>query len=484
MKRMHVDSSAPKYQSGKWSWDEKADGLHFQGHFDLEHANERYIETNGYKFLRTINQEEELIFRQVFVRPDTTYDADTVVINDVRDLVMFLMPKEFLSPKLIEFMHKPAVHRLIHALIIYFEYFLRMVEFILIRRDELYGNLAKIQSEQTNEMKRIFSLYLSQYRMLVARNYCIIIMGESDLKKFYHTKQIVNISSKIKDRIFHEHFLAICIQIVWITMHRRAYFIIEMEMNRLFRSEHFLMNRPEYLKFSTVERSLLYGRNMKIVNYRSQNSPMIQELKSVAVEDMPILWIGGRKYRGSNPRIAELELEYIVPERQLRMIDVVHGILGNPKILYDTILTLDWPSVRYANFSKQYDPYGIIRQPNLPIPKINEMQVRQLSKNFDQYYKVFCIYDPCTQEMLANWFNRDKIVEYYRSGGVLYNLFMRCERQFVLEMKRPSVPSIVANYFRVVTRLRKKKPVKFDTGTEGQCNTVQYKKEGKEYYFD
>jgi len=51
----------------------------------------------------------------------------------------------------------------------------------------------------------------------------------------------------------------------------------------------------------------LYGRNNKIVNYRTQISPLIQELEHVAEEDMPILWIGERKYRGTDVRIAEME---------------------------------------------------------------------------------------------------------------------------------------------------------------------------------
>ncbi|KAL7735720.1 hypothetical protein ACLKA6_019977 [Drosophila palustris] len=481
MKRIHADSFAPKYQSGKWSWDKNADRLHFQEHFDLEDANERYIDTNGYKFLRSINQEEEMIFRQVFVRSDTTYDADTVVINDVRDLVLFMMPKEFLSMKFVEFMHAPPVHRLIHALIIYFEYYLRLVEFVLIRRDELAGNMAQVQSEQTNEMKRIFSANLSQYRMLVARNYCLIIMGEGNMSKFYHTKPIVNISSKIKDKFFHEQFLAVATQIVWITMHRRAYYVIEMEMNRLFRSEHFLMNRSEYLKFSPVECSLLYGKNKKMVNYRAQCSPMVQELTNVADEDLPILWIGERKYRGSDRRISEIELEYIVPGPQLRMIDIAHGILGHPKRLYNTILHLDWPEVRFSNFSEQHDPYYVIRQPHLRIPNINEMHLRRMSQKYEQFFKIFRIYEPYNRELLVKWVERDKIINYYRSGGVLHNIFMRCEKQLISEEER-DVPKIIHNYFDVVSKFRKKTNI-FLADASHHKDGRPYKVKGDDHFF-
>ncbi|KAH8312463.1 hypothetical protein KR044_010865 [Drosophila immigrans] len=455
MIRIYADTYVPKYHSGKWSWDNKTDALHFEPHHDLADAKERFIETNGYKFLRTINQEEEMIFRQQFVRSETTYDTDTVVINDVRDLVLFLMPKEFLTMKFLEFIHKPAVHRLIHALIIYFEYFLRMVEFVLVRRDELAGDMAQIQSEQTNEMKRIFSIYLSQMRMLVARNYSVILKGEGDMAQFYHMKEIVNISATIKDKYFHEQFLAVAIQIVWITMHRRAYNVIEMEMNRLFRSEHFLVTRPEYPKFTAVEKSLLYGRNNKIVNYRTQVSPLIHELDNVADEDLPILWIGDRKYRGTDTRIVQIELEYIVPGPQLFMIDVSHGILGHPKRLYDTMLDLDWPAVRFANYSLEHDPYNIVRQPQLKVPNIDELKIRRMSKHYDQFFKVYRIYEPTSRQMLIKWCRRDKVVHFYRSGGVLDDIYVRCNKDLSSATYGPGVMQIITKYFKLVGRLRK-----------------------------
>lgn len=480
MIRLHIDTYAPKYYSGKWTWDSNIDGLDFHPHNDLSTVNDRYIDTNGYRFLRTLNPEEEAIFRQFYVRPDTTFDADTVVINDVRDLVLFMMPKEFLSMKFLRFMHEPAVHRLLHSLIIYFEYYLRMVEFVLIRRDEVSGKIAQIQSEQTNEMKRTFSIYLSQYRLLVARNYSVIILGEGDTLKYYHTKPIVKFSSKIKDLWFHEHFLAVATQIVWIANHRRAYYLIEMEMNRLFRCEHFLMNCPHYIKFTPVERCVIYGRNNKMVNYRKQTSPLIEELNNVAEEDMPILWIGERMYRGTDARIMELQLEYIVPGPQLQMIDVAHGILGHPKCLYNTIYNLDWPQVRFANFSKENDPYYIIRQPTIRIPNLDEQKVRKMSKKYDMFFSVFRIYEAVSMDMLMRWQDRDKLVAYYVSGGVLKDTWMRCKD--LLKDEDRDVTKVIETYYDKVARLRKRISVKGEDGKKKR--KVGYKRKGVDAYFE
>ncbi|XP_034117166.1 uncharacterized protein LOC117576496 [Drosophila albomicans] len=453
MLRMHFGAGQPVYHSGTWSWNNETDSLHFEPHTDLEDSKDRYIETNGYRFLRTLNAVEENVFRQEYTQSQPEYEV-VVSINDVRDLVLFLMPKEFMRMRFVDFMHKPAVDKLLHALIIYFEYFLRMVEFVLIRRDEVEGSMSQIQSEQTNELKRICSIHLSQYRMLVARNYSVILKGEGDMAEFYHMKQSVHISATLKDRTFHKHFLAVAIQIVWITMHRRAYHVIEMEMNRLFGSEHFIGQHPEYIKFSAAERSLLYGRRNKIVNYRLQRSPLIQELEHVADEDLPILWIGERLYRGNNIRIASIELEYIVPDTQLRMIDVAHGILGNPKRFFNTILELNWPALRKENYSLTNDPYHLIRQPSLRVPNIKSRRDLKLFKNYEHFLKISQIYEPVPRHRLLKWLQRENKLSSSRIDDTP-NIYTRCENELASKTIGPNVTQIIHNYFEIVTRFRK-----------------------------
>ncbi|KAH8362483.1 hypothetical protein KR200_006579, partial [Drosophila serrata] len=455
MKRIHVDNYVPKYYSGTWSWDSNKDSLHFEPHNDLENVRERYIVTNGFRFLRTMDQEEELIFRQEYMRDKNTFDGDMVIISDIIDLVLYLMPPNFLTYKLVEFLHQPQVDQLVHSLIIYFEHYLRMVEFVMIRRDEVSGQMAQTQSEQTSDMKRTLSVYLSQYRMLVARNYCELLQDKDNMAKFYHLNMVVKLSDTIGDKFFHEKILAILIQIVWISMHRRAYFVIEMEMNRLFRSDHFVPAHDEYPVFSPIERSLLYGRNKKNVNYRAQESPLIQELKLVPTEDLPILWIGKRKYRGTDIRIAEMELEYIVPASQLCLIDVAHGILGHPKHMYNTILSLNWPSVRFLNFSEEFDPYRVFRQPLIEIPKMNWVQIRKMNEHYEHFYSIRQVVKPVGYKRIAKWVKRSGIIEFFKSGGLITNVVSRAEQELTKTFVRPKVDQIVARYFKVMGNMRK-----------------------------
>lgn len=454
MLRIHTDNFVPKYVNGTWLWDDNQKNLHFDKRAVA--VKEHIILTNGFKFLGTINQVEEMIFRQEFQRPDTTHDADVILIQDIKNLVMFLAPTQIITKDFIQFVNTRTVDALIKSLIMYFEYFLKLVEFILIRRDEVSGEKAQIQSEQSTEIKRILSSHLSQYRLLVARAYSNIVLGQDEMSRYYHIKPIVNISQSIRDKAFHEGFLAFCTQVIWIAMHRRNYDIIDMEMNRLFRSEHFKLPRYEAIQYSKVEASMLYGKNYKRCNYRAQNSPLIQEISNVDNPNLPILWIGERKYRGTDLRIAQLELEYIVPDSQLNLIDVVHGILGHPKRLYNTLLKIDWEAVRYQDYSADYDPYRIVTQPYLEIPALDEEKLRQNCQTFESYYQLKTLREGWTKGMIEKWMRRNEILKYFKTEGMITDIWVKCDREVKDTSYGPSVDEIIKKFIARKEKLRKK----------------------------
>lgn len=420
-----------------------------------EIESQAYV-VGGYRFRMHITQVEELTFRQEFQRGDLTHDADVILIQDIKNLALFLSPSEIVTKDLVRFLNTNTVHAFLKALIIYFEYFLKTVEFVLIRRDDISGEKAQIQSEESTEIKRIFSEHLSQYRLLLAREYSEILLGNGEMKRFYHITPIVNISQSIKDQHFHESFLAICTQVVWIALHRRDLELIDFEMNRLFRSEHFKLIRSERFQFSDVEASMLYGRNYKRCNYRAQNSPLIQELRGVQKENSPILWIGERLYRGNDLRIAQIELEFIVPESQLCLIDVSHGILGHPKKLYDTMLNIDWDSVRLQNYSKMYDPYCIVRKPYLSIPQLDAQKLRKHCRTYESYYRLHHLNEGWNRKMMHKWFRRDEIVKYFKTEAMLTDIWMMCRREVEDTSYGPSVDEITKKFLAQKEKLRKK----------------------------
>ncbi|XP_055853769.1 protein phosphatase 1 regulatory subunit 36-like [Episyrphus balteatus] len=431
MIRIHKDSVVPKYSTGKWSWNPSKDELNFLSWEGEILERELTVQSSsGYKFKSSINQIEEVIFRQEFARStDIADDGDIIRIEDIKNLVLFLAPSEILTNKFITFIHNKTIDRFLNALIIYFEYFLRLVEFILIRRDEVSGETtAQVQSTESSQIKRIFSEYLSQYRIILAREYSVIVMGNGEMAPFYHLNTLVKISKTHQDRLLHEMFLAFANQVVWIAHHRKAYQTIDEEMNRLFRSDHFKLTRKELIKFSLTEQELLYGKNNQRVNYRRQNSPLIQEISNVSRRNMPILWLGEKKYRGNDLRMQQLELEFIIPDSDLCLIDVKHGILGNPMSLYNTMLTIDEEKLRERGHSESYDPFWLIRQPYLEIPKLDAIKERS-SEQLESYFLIKDNRFKYDKNLIAKWKRRDKVIEYIKSGGLVIDVVERCKKE-------------------------------------------------------
>lgn len=459
MLRVNTSNFVPKYVSGHWVWNEEKEKFLFDCRKEAskEAKKDEFMMTNGFKFSTTLNQLHELVYRQEFARPPISYDSDVIITQDVKNLVAFLAPSRLFTKSLVEFINTETVAFFLKALIVYFQYFLQVVEFILIQRDEITGEKAMLLNAENPDMQRAFSAHLQQYRLLVARQYSSIILGEGDTKKFYHIKPIVNISRSRFDDSFHEAFLAYSTQVVWITLHRRAYDVIDMEMNRLFRSEHFkLTNYPRY-HFTKPEAQTLYGPNYKICNYRTQNSPLIQELTKVDKHNLPILYIGKRKYRGTDLRIMQIEFEYMVDSAQMSLIGFNLGILGHPKKLYNTLLKLDWQAVRKNNFSATYDPLGIFRQPHLEIPPLDEEKLRHYSETYESLYQVKRRSEFWNPSMIRKWKKRDKIVQYFEAEGVISDVLIKCMKEVADTSEGPSVEEIVKKFLDEKAKLRKEK---------------------------
>ncbi|XP_005185298.3 protein phosphatase 1 regulatory subunit 36-like [Musca domestica] len=414
-----------------------------------------FINVGGYKFKSLMDKVEEMIFRQEFDRPDDTHDSDVILVQDIKNLVLFLAPTEMTSKNFVKFLNTESVHSLIKSLIIYFEHFLKILEFILIRREEMVGENAQMQNQDSTEIKRIFSAKLSQYRLLLAREYSRVLLGEGDTNKFYHMKPVVNISLSIKDQQFHECFLAFCTVLVWIAMQRRSVTVINWEIDRLFRSEHFALVQCK-LGLSNVEASILYGNNYKRCNYRAQTSPLIQELKNVEDENLPILWIGERKYRGNDIRIAEIELEYIVPSSQLCLIDVSHGILGRPKKLYDAMLNIKWDAVGNENYNLDYDPYRIIRQTFLNIPQLDAEKSRTYCQTYETFYQLKHSNELWKSNMIEKWIRRNDVIKYYKTEGMLTDIWMKCRKELEDMSYGRRVEEIIKDFMERKGKIRKK----------------------------
>lgn len=166
---------------------------------------------------------EEDMFLEQFARPDYSKDSDVITIQDIKDVALFTAPPNSFSRNFIKFFHLPTVDEFLNDLIIYFEHFLKLVEFLMIRRDEVQTKILDMRSVR---LERMLAEYLVQHRLILAREYSKIVLGYKDTANFHHLANKSKQSKTEKDSTFYETFMCFCTRIVWIAMHRKSYAVI------------------------------------------------------------------------------------------------------------------------------------------------------------------------------------------------------------------------------------------------------------------
>lgn len=225
--RLYKASTAiPQYVHGEWRWPSHTDTIEF--HCDPTAVRSKHAQAVqqlkfGIQFTDHMDETSENIFRGTFRRPEWSRDSDVITIQDIKDVAMFTAPKNAFSHNLIDLIHCETVDEFLNDLIIYFEYFLKLVEFLLIRRGEMKTKQLDMRSLQIEQM---LSGYLVQYRLILAREYSKIVMGWRDTSRFHHLKNKSKRSNTAKDSVLLESFTCLCTRIVWIAMHRKSYVLI------------------------------------------------------------------------------------------------------------------------------------------------------------------------------------------------------------------------------------------------------------------
>lgn len=219
-------TAIPKYCSGEWRWKSATETIEFQN-TTIETLPDSALPAPrlkfGIQFKDHMNEIDENIFRETFRRPDYSRDADVITIQDIKDVALFTAPQNAISNNVISFVHSHTVDEFLNDLIVYFEYFLKLVEFLLIRRDEVQEKLLDMRSVQIEKM---LASYLIQYRLILAREYSKIVMGYRDMAPFHHLANKSKKSKTEKDSAFFESFICLCTRVVWIAMHRKSYAVI------------------------------------------------------------------------------------------------------------------------------------------------------------------------------------------------------------------------------------------------------------------
>lgn len=187
-----------KFKNGYWTWNENDTKLKFHSHGIKPHDNMRegnnlckvpealnvkikaadkqernenasYLDDVGLRFVNDIDETEEQIFLKYFQRPKKYCDSSWITIQDIKNLAFFTL-KSVIANEIIEFFHTKTFDKFLHAVIFYIDQFLLILEYLLIRRDELSQEI-KIRDTYSMEVERFLSKQLSDRRLLIAREY-------------------------------------------------------------------------------------------------------------------------------------------------------------------------------------------------------------------------------------------------------------------------------------------------------------------------
>lgn len=216
-----------KYKNGLWTWQSPYDDdqldvikLKFNAHTNekgnsadkKDDLHDDDFTLVGLTFADYIDEAEEKIFREVFMRPSSLYDGDVITIQDVKNLSLFII-KSTTTCDLIEFLHTSEFDEFLHAAIFYMDFFLLVLEFLLIRRDET--NLeGKVRDTLSMRVERFLSKQLSDRRLLMAREYAKMLEKRRRMRRKLTAE---------KDLMFYECLIDFSIQCTFIAMHRRAF---------------------------------------------------------------------------------------------------------------------------------------------------------------------------------------------------------------------------------------------------------------------
>ncbi|CAH0628890.1 unnamed protein product [Chrysodeixis includens] len=334
------------YEDGHWVWDDRVQALAFVS--DLPPKQIETIQmttkapTGNIEFRDDVDLIEQIRYRRRYQRKLKPGQADVITLQDVKDIALYTAPISILSPMLINMLHIPTTERFLRALILCCAYYLQVADEMAIRLMELD---TKVRTPDCDLIENEFRENLADLRVLVAKEYCIMLTGGADTKKFHHMgpqKKLQSLSDK--DARLFETLLRVSVQIVWLALGRRSFHQIELETHRIFKSEIF--NEIEHslktgyiAKMVPEEQAVLLGhcvrRQDKKLNTRS---PLMNEVFCHRPIDYRLLGLGVVKYPETTARLEYLNIAIASPEETLMESQFSLGIIGMPRTGFDTML--------------------------------------------------------------------------------------------------------------------------------------------------
>ncbi|XP_073967324.1 protein phosphatase 1 regulatory subunit 36-like [Choristoneura fumiferana] len=333
------------YEDGHWAWDEVSGALTFVS--DLPPVAVETIQmptkapTGAIEFRDDVDLIEQLRYRRRYQRKIKAGQADVITVQDAKDIAIYTAPLSILSPTLINLLHLPTTERFIKALIFCCQYYLQVADEMANR---ILEQETKVRTPFCDILETEFRTNLNDLRVLVAKEYCTMLIGGADTRKYHHmgpAKKRRSLSDK--DARLFETMLRMCVQIVWLALGRKAFNQIELEVNRLFKSEIFnavehTLHTNYIAKMSKEERAVLLGSCVRHDKKLNTRSPLMNEVFCDRDIDYRMMGLGVIKVQRTTPRIQYMYNAVAGPEEKLNELGIPLGIIGKPRTAFDTML--------------------------------------------------------------------------------------------------------------------------------------------------
>ncbi|XP_028032830.1 protein phosphatase 1 regulatory subunit 36-like [Bombyx mandarina] len=333
------------YEDGHWEWNENTNTLHFISDLPPQPVETIQISTKAptgaIEFRDDVDLIEQIRFRRRYQRKLQSGQADVITLQDVKDIAIFTAPVGILSPVLINMLHLPTTERFLRALILCCQYYLQIADEMANRIIELE---AKVRTPDCEIIENEYRDNLADLRLLVAKEYCTILIGGGETRKFHHMgPQKKRRSLSDKDARLFETLLRMCVQVVWLALGRKSFNQIELEVNRVFKSDIF--NTVEHTlktgyvgKMTKEERSVLFGNCIRYDKKLNTKSPLTNEVFCSRDVDYRVMGLGVIKCPHLTSRLQYLLLTIAGPEENFTESGIVLGIIGLPRSAFDTML--------------------------------------------------------------------------------------------------------------------------------------------------
>ncbi|GLV31939.1 uncharacterized protein CBL_07698 [Carabus blaptoides fortunei] len=348
-----MDDLFTRYESGYWRWDRYIKSTVYISHVNRgqKHRASRLrssilypgtlVPDNSLRIrFRDIDLTDKNKFHKYFERKFSLHDPPVVILQDVKDVVLYSIEPDDLTLEMIDYLHLPMVDRFFRALIVYFQFFFQVWHKLMKRRIQA---TCHVWHPQVIKVENRIRDDLADLRSMVSKEYAAILLGLKEAERFYHMPDKgYPLSFGDKDIRMNDVLVQVSAKMVWVALSRPNFSHIEMELDRLTRTNafnSFLYQTKRSKTFATTanETRILTGAADVVQKRLAAQSPLIKEAL-YGEHDSRMLALGQRCFPINDYRIQYLEIAYTAPETTLYDYGIKVGILGVPRKYFDYVL--------------------------------------------------------------------------------------------------------------------------------------------------